>query len=122
MYVDGSITGNNLNINLSGSSDFKGNVKVSGLTIDQSGSSDATIGGNTQNMNVNLSGASNIKAYDLSTDYCDVRASGSSRIRITINKELSVDASGSSDIYYKGSAVIKGQHLSGASSIKSNKE
>jgi hypothetical protein len=122
VYVDGSITGNNLSINLSGSSDFKGNVKVSGLTIDQSGSSDATIGGNTQNMNVNLSGASNIGAYDLTTDYCDVHVSGSSKIRITINKELSVDASGSSDVYYKGSAVIKGQHLSGASSIKSNKE
>ncbi|MBS1934638.1 MAG: DUF2807 domain-containing protein, partial [Bacteroidetes bacterium] len=122
VYIDGSIIGKNLSINLSGSSDFKGNVKVSGLTIDQSGSSDATIGGNASNINVNVSGASNLKAYSLSTDYCDVHASGSSTIQITVNKELSVDASGSSDVYYKGNAIIKGQHLSGSSSIKLNKE
>ena len=46
VYVDGAISGENLAIHLSGSSDFKGSVKLSELKMDQSGSSDALISGN----------------------------------------------------------------------------
>jgi hypothetical protein len=117
VYVDGAISGIALDIHLSGSSDFKGNVKVSQLNLDQSGSSDATIGGTASNISINLSGASDVKAYELITDKCTAHASGSSDVRITVNKELNVSASGSSDIYYKGTGVIKDVHSSGSSSV-----
>jgi putative autotransporter adhesin-like protein len=117
VYVDGAISSDNLSIHLSGSSDFKGSVKVNELSMDQSGSSDATISGHANNLTVHISGASDIKGYDLVVDNCTAHASGSSDLNITVNKELNAQASGSSDIYYRGSAVIKDLHSSGSSSV-----
>jgi hypothetical protein len=65
-----------------------------------------------------LSGSSDLKAFDLSADYCDISASGASDVNITVNKELKVSASGASDVYYKGNGVIKEISSSGASDVK----
>jgi hypothetical protein len=66
---------------------------------------------------VSSSGASDLKGFELVTDTCNAHASGASDIRITVNKELNVHASGASGIYYKGPAVIREMHSSGASSV-----
>lgn len=58
-----------------------------------------------------------MKAYDFVTENCTAHASGASDVNITVNKELNVHASGASDIFYKGTAVIKELHSSGASSV-----
>jgi uncharacterized protein YcfL len=117
IYVDGTISGEELAIHLSGSSDFKGSVHVNELEMHQSGSSDASINGQAKDLKIDVSGASDIKGYDLVVDNCSAHASGSSDIHITVNKELSAQASGSSDIYYKGSGVIRDLHSSGSSSV-----
>jgi hypothetical protein len=119
VYVDGVITGNQLSLELSGASDFKGAVKVGSLMLDQSGASDAHITGTVSGLTtIRSSGASDVKGYDLVTDDCDVHASGASDVRITINKELSADLSGASSVYYRGEGVIKESHTSGASNVK----
>jgi Putative auto-transporter adhesin, head GIN domain len=119
VYVDGVITGNQLSLELSGASDFKGAVKVGSLMLDQSGASDAHITGAVSGMTtIRSSGASDVKGYDLVTEDCDVHASGASDVRITINKELSADLSGASSVYYRGEGVIKESHTSGASNVK----
>jgi Putative auto-transporter adhesin, head GIN domain len=119
VYVDGVITGNQLSLDLSGASDFKGAVKVGSLMLDQSGASDARITGVVSGMTtIRSSGASDVKGYDLVTDECDVHASGASDVRITINKELSADLSGASSVYYHGEGVIKESHTSGSSNVK----
>lgn len=117
VYVDGSLTGDNLAIQLTGSSDFKGTVKVNELSLDQRGSSDATISGQANNVTINISGSSDVRGYGLVVDNCTAQASGSSDLNITVNKELNAHASGSSDIYYKGAAVIKDLHSSGSSTV-----
>ena len=117
VYVNGIIKSEKLNINLSGASDFKGAVDVAELSLDQSGSSDSQISGRATRLKVELSGASDLKGYELSTDYCDINASGASDSQITVNKELSVHASGASDVNYKGEAVTREAHTSGASSV-----
>jgi len=117
VYIQGTITGDKLDIHLSGASDLKGAVKVSDLSMEQSGASDASISGSATNATINVSGASDVKAYDFVTENCTAKASGSSDIHITVNKELNVHASGASDIYYKGTAVIKELHSSGSSSV-----
>jgi hypothetical protein len=48
---------------------------------------------------------------------CDVRASGASDIRITVNKELTANVSGATDVKYKGDGVVKDIRSSGSSSI-----
>jgi hypothetical protein len=116
--VEGSLKANDLEINISGSSDFKGEVTAQNLKLIASGSSDFLINGSATNLRVDISGASDVKGYDLITDYCEASASGASDINITVNKELKVKASGASDVSYKGNGMVKEVSTSGASDVK----
>jgi len=117
VYVDGVIRSGSLDINLSGASDFKGEVDANTLTVDQSGASDATVKGRASSLKVEVSGASDFTGFDLQTENCQARATGASEVKITVTKELNARASGASSIQYKGSGVIRELHTSGASSI-----
>ena len=115
--ITGDISVSNLNLKLSGASDITGNVKISKLVVDLSGASQVNISGAVDNIDIEASGASDVKSYDLTADECSVKASGASDIRITVNKEISVNATGASSVFYKGDAVIKNVHTNGASSV-----
>ena len=117
VYLQGTIKSDKLNIDLSGGSDMKGNVEAHDMSINQSGGSDVNISGTVTNLNVDASGGSDLHGYDLITEYCKISASGGSDSRITVNKELSANASGGSDIYYKGTGVVHSVSSSGSSSI-----
>ena len=117
IYVTGKISATDLLIECSGASDFKGEVDVKNLTLRLSGASDAKIKGRVQFLDANANGASDLNGYDLVADNCNLSASGASGIKITANKEMNVKASGASDIYYKGDAVIRDMKTSGSSSI-----
>lgn len=118
VFVDGVISGDKLSLDFSGASDFRGAVKVGELRLDQSGASDSQITGRVGGLaTIRTSGASDVKAYDLTVDDCSVHASGASDIRITINKQLDADLSGSSSVYYKGEGIIRESHSSGASTV-----
>ena len=118
VYVDGVISGNNLDLDLSGASNFKGAVHLNQLFLDQSGASDVVITGSVAGRTtIHASGASDVKGYELSTQNCDVHASGASDIHITVNKELNAHATGASSVHYKGDAIVGELHSSGASSV-----
>jgi len=118
LMILGNVKADDLLIELSGASDLKSeNLYAKNLTVRLSGASDMKIAGTTGSLKVDVNGASDFKAYDLVTDYCDAFASGASSIRITVNKELSAKASGASDIYYKGDAVIRELRSSGGASV-----
>ncbi len=104
-------------LDMNGASSFKGAIKVNNLSMDLSGASDVNISGIASVVSMQSSGASDVKGYGLVAEVCTAKASGASDINITVNKELNAHASGASDIYYKGNAVIKDLHSSGASSI-----
>lgn len=118
IIVAGEIKVPSLLMKLSGASDFKGAVSLNALTLNLSGASDVIISGIASVVNIESSGASDVKAYDLTAEVCTATASGASDVNITVSKELNAHASGASEIYYKGSAVIKDIQSSGASSIK----
>jgi hypothetical protein len=117
VYISGTLKADHLDIHQSGASDLKGKLEVNKLTVDLSGASDMTVSGTAPQLSVEASGASNFKGYDLVTDVCNARVSGASDIKITVNKELSANASGASDIRYRGSGLIREIKSSGASSV-----
>lgn len=117
VLISGVLKQDDLEINLSGSSDFKGTLEVKNLAVHQSGSSDSFLAGKAQHAKLEVSGASDIKAYGLETEYCKASASGASDIQISVNKEIAASASGASDIYFKGSATAKDIKQSGASTV-----
>lgn len=106
-----------LNVQLSGASELKGQLKITDLNLKLSGASEAKISGVVKNMNIESSGASDIKGYELTTENCNVKASGASDVNITVTKDVAANASGASNIFYKGSAVLKLKQSSGASSV-----
>ncbi|WP_439506894.1 head GIN domain-containing protein [Sediminibacterium sp.] len=107
-----------LKLELSGASDFNGEIEAETIRIDLSGASQVTVKGTADKATYLASGASSIKAFDLAANYCKIDASGASSIRVFANKEISAEASGASSIQYKGDAVIKDFNSSGASSVK----
>lgn len=118
VFVQGILKAASLVLNMSGASDFAGAVQVDQLLISQSGSSDIKLNGSAKKMQVTVSGASNLKGYDCIVDDLIATASGASTIEITANGELELNASGASDILFKGTGVVKKQVSTGASSIK----
>jgi hypothetical protein len=119
VYLDGEIRVNELTINFSGASDFKGgSVFANELTVNISGASDVTIkGGRVTNLKIDANGASDFNGYDLAADNCSAEASGASDIKVTVNNELNARASGASGIHYKGEGRIRDLKSSGASSV-----
>ena len=115
--VDGSIKVAKLAMEISGGSDFDGKVETGELDIHASGGSDVHISGKAERLSVEASGGSDFKGYDLASDICNVEASGGSDVQVTVNKELSANASGGSDVYYKGTGLIRDLKTS-SSSIK----
>ncbi|HEU4575625.1 MAG TPA: head GIN domain-containing protein [Chitinophagaceae bacterium] len=117
LNIVGVIKSDDLKIDLSGASDLKGKLDIGKLAIQMSGASDANVSGRVAQLKADLSGACDFKGYDLETEYCDVDASGASGMKITVNKELTADLSGASDLYYKGSGLIREIKTSGSSKI-----
>lgn len=117
IIVAGSIDVPSLQMDLSGASDFKGAVSVTSLILNLSGASDIRISGKATTLFIESSGASDVKGYELSADMCTAKASGASDINITVNNELNAHASGASNIYYRGSGVIKEIHSNGSSNV-----
>jgi hypothetical protein len=104
-------------IYLSGASDLTGKLNFQKLNVNISGASDLKLSGNVGSLDIEASGASSFKGYELSADYCNAKASGASDIKIMVNKELSANASGASDINYKGAGTVRELKANGASSV-----
>jgi hypothetical protein len=116
--AEGTIKSDELSISFSGASDLKDvKLDVNKLNIDLTGASDVSITGKATNLKLTCTGASDFKGYELATDYSDVSATGASSIKITVNKELSVRATGASDVHYKGTGLIREVKSTGASSV-----
>ncbi len=117
LLVAGTIKSPSLVLQMSGACDFNGKVEVDELKLNLSGASDAKISGTAKTVDIVSSGASDVKGYDLVTEVCNTNVSGASDINITVKTELNANASGASNVFYKGSALIKDMHSSGSSTI-----
>ena len=116
------ISSDDLRIQLSGASDFSGDVKIDKLKLDGSGASNFKVSGSAENAQIGVSGACEVRAYDLKAGLCKIEASGASVVRITCTQELSAQASGGSNVFYKGAGLIRDISASGGASVKRKSE
>jgi hypothetical protein len=112
------LKGNSVEVEMSGASDFKGELKTEAARFKASGASRITVSGNTKKLFVEANGASDVRAYDFQAETGRVEASGASVIRMSIQKELDAVASGGSAIYYKGEGMIRDINTSGGATVK----
>ena len=116
--VNGSISADNFDLDVSSGADFKGAIIAKTLSVDVSSGASISISGKSDKLKVDVSSGADFKGYDLVTDYCDASASSGAGVHVTINKELNAKASSGGDIHYKGTALIRDIKTSGGGSVK----
>jgi len=105
-------------IDLSGSSDFTGEVNAERLYLDTTGASSLDLFGSTNWLNGKLKGSSSIHDYDLSVDNLKIELSGASEAFLEVNETIDITASGASVLSYKGNAVVNNKKLTGSSEVR----
>lgn len=119
----GDIEADDVNIDLSGASDVNGDVTATNLFLDMSGSSDARLTGDVATLEIGFSGSSTLvkrvmaHKYALSCDQCIGLMSGSSDAYIHCDGSINVSLSGGSNLYYTGDASTRGCSTSGSSKV-----
>jgi hypothetical protein len=114
----GDIKAGTLLTELSGASNFKASVQANALSVKGSGACDIEVAGSGDDLILDVSGASSVKMYDYLVKGASVDASGASSVKVNVSGILKVHATGASSIDYKGTATIKDMYSSGASSVK----
>jgi hypothetical protein len=115
--VADAIKQQSLRVEVSGASTLKTAVDLNTLAIDMSGASKLAISGKAEALNIDCSGASDLQGYKLEATTAKIDVSGASSLQLTVNKEISAEASGASKINYKGSATVTNLKASGVSKI-----
>ena len=116
--IESPLSSDDVNVYLSGASTFNGDVHSNQLYVDLSGASVMNISGATDIFEIEASGASVFKDYGFEANDLDANISGASNVSLTVDNEITVEASGASSLKYKGTAVVKSQNVSGASTVR----
>ena len=105
-------------MDFSSGSRFDGEVDIDDLATDQSSGSEISITGKVGKLKVEVSSGSVFKGFDLTSDYCDAKASSGGGARVTVSKELAAKASSGGGVRYKGAAVIRDLNVSSGGVVK----
>lgn len=87
------------------------------LDTDISGSGNIIIAGETEQFLTFISGSGNIFAFDMESNNCQVRISGSGNCEVLVNNQLDVQISGSGSVRYKGNPPIVNSTITGSGSV-----
>ncbi|ASO06576.1 head GIN domain-containing protein [Arenibacter algicola] len=117
LSLESELVASDVSIELSGASEFTGELDIQQLELEASGAAYVDLFGQVDKLDASLSGASTLKNYDLSVKALDIRLSGASDAYLSVTETIDIDASGASKLRYKGSPIIVKSKLSGASEI-----
>lgn len=117
LTLENALVAENASIELSGASEFYGELRVNRLEVDTSGASRIELFGSTGYLDASLKGSSELRDYDFTVEELDIRLSGASDAYLRVTESIDIRASGASTLNYKGGAVVNNKNLSGASKI-----
>lgn len=116
--ANGTLSGEKLTINISGSGDFDlNNLKYGDLSVGISGSGDVDLAGAVESVDLRISGSGDLKAENLKAQKARCTVSGSGNIALNVSKELDATISGSGDIRYSGKPASVKTRVSGSGDI-----
>lgn len=101
-----------LKVELSGANQTDLNLDVTELEFDVSGASNVELKGHADKFSINASGASHVRAFSLNAEDVQVETSGVANTQITAQKTIDINASGVSNLTYKGEAKVVGRDVS----------
>lgn len=107
VYTQNVLQTTNLSLKASGGSDLSLSISCKNLSLQISGGSDADLSGKAENMTAELSGGSDLNAYKFLVSNAKVNASGGSDAKLSVSQGLDANATGGSDIYFKGNPAVR---------------
>jgi len=107
VYGESTLKFDKLDLDASSGSDVKLELEANEVHLGTSSGSDITLKGKVKIFEADASSGSDIKAGDLETQKCTVRASSGSDINVNVTDDFIADASSGSDVTYKGNPKTK---------------
>lgn len=98
---------------VSGASECEVNGTAINAAVEVSGASRLILHGATESLYGNISGASRLEAYGVTATEVDISVSGASKAWVRPTERFFADASGASEIYYKGNPATRHVETSG---------
>lgn len=105
--IEGTLKTSTLAVDASSGAAVNGSITATTVKIDQSSGAAINLSGSVSDLTVEGSSGSVFHGYELVVDNCSVDASSGGGVQVTVNKELSVEASSGGYVNYKGQGVIK---------------
>jgi hypothetical protein len=116
--VEGAaVSGDNVEMILSGSGDIESTVKSGNLHATISGSGSIHLKGTADETKVVISGSGEVKGKELKTNSASVVITGSGSAYFTADKTVSAHIVGSGNVIYSGSATITDSRTIGSGSV-----
>ncbi len=116
--VEGTIKASKLNVETSSGASIEGKVEVGEMSVDQSSGSSIWIAGTVSGKLIaDGSSGSKFHGYGLTVENCEVDLSSGAGVQVTVNKELTVEASSGGYIKYKGNGLIRNVRTSSGGSV-----
>ena len=106
-----------ISFHASGASKIDLDLKAPKITGELTGASDLRLAGETKDLLINASGASHARCFELMTENADIDLSGASDADVFASVSVKGEASGASNVTYKGSASSVVVKTSGAGSV-----
>jgi hypothetical protein len=105
--TQGAFKADKMDLEVSSGATFKGELNAERLEVDQSSGSVVDISGTAGSMKIEGSSGSVFNGYGLVVETSEADISSGGSINITVNKELSAEATSGGSISYKGNGVIR---------------
>ena len=107
-----------IHLHASGASKIELDVNAPKISGELTGASDVRLSGTTKDLDISASGASHAKCYELLTENANADLSGASSANIFASVKITGEATGASDLRYRGNAASVVVNTSGAGSAK----
>jgi hypothetical protein len=104
--VQGVVSGNNVDVVLSGSGDIESSIKSGELTANLSGSGSIHLNGTAGTAKINISGSGEVMAKQLKIGSASVSIAGSGSAYFNADKSISAHIVGSGNVIYSGNASL----------------
>ncbi len=106
MEVKGTVKGERVNTDVSGSGRLTAAVAASSLSASISGSGGMELEGKTNEAKIEISGSGKFEGEDLNTQAAEISVSGSGKASIQAEETLNAVLSGSGKVTYSGNAKV----------------
>jgi len=117
VIAKGRLTGQRLNIGVTGSGNVHLDLDMPEVAADITGSGTVHLKGTTRSFRSEITGSGDIRAYDLMSEETKVEIAGSGDAQVFASKQLKVDIAGSGDVAYKGTAAVS-KTIHGSGSVR----